>query len=165
MSELSPQQCLHQLNTLLQRQVDKIMDLNSYLSDLKSAIAGDDSKQLNDLLSQQRLPTAEIEDLENQRSRLLKIYGYDADKDSLLACIEWCDQHGALEETYKKFEKALQQLQHSVQLNHLLVNKCQKRIRQSLYLLTNQMTSDKPSTYSATGVTENPGSRRSLAQA
>lgn len=165
MSELSPQLCFDQLNTLLERQIDKILGLNSYLSDLKSAIAGDDSKQLNDLLGQQRLPTAEIEDLENQRTSLLKIYGYEADKDSLQACIRWCDQHGALEETYKKFETTLKQLQHSVQLNHLLVNKSQKRIRQSLYLLTNQTPSDKPSTYSATGVTENLSSKRSLAQA
>ncbi|NNE64343.1 MAG: hypothetical protein HKN34_09690 [Gammaproteobacteria bacterium] len=165
MSQLAPEQCFDQLNSLLKRQVSKIKDLNDYLGDLKSAIAGDDSNQLNQLLGQQRLPTAEIEDLEKQRSRLLKVYGFEADKESLLACIEWCDQQGTLGNSYAQFEKALKRLQHSVQLNHLLVNKCQKRIRQSLYLLTNQIVTDKPSTYSATGATENPSSKRSLAQA
>ena len=165
MNQLAPEQCFHQLESLLQRQVSEIEELNAYLDDLKSAISGNDSNQLNQLVSQQRLPVAEIEELDNQRTQLLKHYGFDADRDGFIACIAWCDQAGSLEKEYDQFERALRRLQQSVQLNHLLVNKSQKRVRQSLHLLTCQTTVSHSSIYSASGVTVELSSKRSLAQA
>ncbi len=165
MNRLAQQQCFHKLNSLLQRQFSEIEGLNAYFDDLKSAISTGDSKELNQLISQQRLPTAEFEEFEDQRVQLLEHYGFEADKDSLLACIDWCDQGGILENDYLQLEQALQRLQHSVQLNHLLVNKSQKHVRQSLHLLTRQAITDSTSTYSSTGSTEELSSRRSLAQA
>ncbi len=166
MSQLSPEQCFQQIHSLLQRQTVEIDGINDYLADIKTKIAEGDTEQLSGLLNQQRLPLAEIDDLENQRHRLLELFGFAADRDGLIACIQWCDQTSELSGQYQSFEQALLRLQHSIKLNSLLVNKGQKRIRERLHLLTGQpTTSDSTRTYSSSGHTDDLNSKRSIAQA
>ena len=165
MSQVSPQQCFQQLGELLQRQTADLDSINAFLSDIKTAIADGDTEQLNELLGHQRLPIAEIDDLESQRHRLLKLYGYEADRQGLLACISWCDQTQTLDNQYQLFEQSLLRLQRSIQLNSLLINKGQKRIRQSLNLLTGQADNTSAATYSSSGQTQDLSNKRSIAQA
>lgn len=165
MSQLSPQQCFQQLGELLQRQTADLENINDFLGDIKTAIVDGDTEQLNELLSHQRLPLAEMDDLESQRHRLLKLYGFEADRQGLLACISWCDQTARLSEQYQLFEQSLLRLQRSIQLNSLLINKGQKRIRQSLHLLTGQANNISAGTYSSSGLTQDLSNKRSIAQA
>lgn len=164
MNQLSPQQCFQQLSSLLQRQSADLDSINAYLSDIKSAIADGETELLSQLLTNQRLPFAEMDDLESQRHKLLKLYGFETDKESLLACVQWCDQSTKLYEQYQKFENSLLRLQHSIQLNSLLVNKGQQRVRQSLHLLTGQPSTNNARTYSSTGQTEDLNNKRTIAQ-
>lgn len=165
MSRLSQQECFQKLDSLLQRQTAELDDINAYLCDIKTVIADGDSEQLNQLLTRQRLPLAEMDDLESQRHKLLMLYGFEADKEGLLTCIHRCDQNDILNQRYQQFEQALLRLQHSIQLNSLLLNKSQKRVRQSLHLLTGQAASDQARTYSSSGLTQELNGGRKIAQA
>lgn len=164
MNQQSPGQCFVQLNALMAKQIVKIEDLNGYLDNLKITIANGNFDQLDHLVSKQSLPVEEIDDLEHQRTRLLGQFGFGANRDGLHKCIQWCDQDDVLKNTYTRFEQSLQQLQHAVQLNHLIVSKSRNRIRQSLHLLTRQAPAGENTTYSACGVTETSPSKRSIAQ-
>jgi flagellar biosynthesis/type III secretory pathway chaperone len=106
-----------------------------------------------------------MDDLESQRHKLLKLYGFEADREGLIACIQSCDQNDILSQRYQQFEQALMKLQHSIQLNSLLVNKSQKRVRQSLHLLTGQAVPDNARTYSSSGLTQDLSGGRKIAQA
>ncbi len=164
MSQLSQQECFQQLDRLLQRQTAEFDGINAYFCDIKTMIADGDSEQLSQLLTRQGLPLSEIDDLESQRHKLLKLYGFDADREGLLACIQRCDQNSILSQGYQRFEQALLRLQHSIQLNSLLVSKSQKRIRESLHLLTGQAAPNNVRTYSSSGLTQDLSSKRKIAQ-
>ncbi len=165
MNQLSRQECFQQLNNLLQRQTAELDSINAYFIDIKTVITEGDTEKLNRLLTQQRLPIAEMEDLESQRNKLLKLYGFETDKEGLLACIHSCDQKDILNQHYQLFEQALSKLQRSIQLNSLLVNKSQKRVRQSLHLLSGQPATDDARTYSSSGLTQDLSKGREIAQA
>lgn len=165
MSQATPQQCFDKLNDLLQGQINEICDLNAYLADIKSAIVSGNPDLLIQLISQQRAPLERMETLESQRCDLLQIYGFQSRKDGLQSCIQWCDQNSTLDTLYQEFEQSLHELQRSLRLNSLLVNKNQKRIRQSLHMLTGQDTSNRSPTYSAAGIAEEFNNLRSLARA
>ncbi len=165
MSQISQQECFQQLDQLLQQQTTELSDINAYLSDIKNAVASGETDQLNQLLTRRHLPVAEIDDLESQRHKLLKLYGYEPDRNGLIACIRHCDQNNTLKQRYQKFEQGLSTLQHSIQLNSLLVNKGRKRVRKSLQLLTGQAASDNAQTYSSSGLSQDLSCRRKIAQA
>ena len=61
--------------------------------------------------------------------------------------------------------ESLVQLQRSIQINALLVNKGQDRIRRSVSLLTGQVNNEKSSTYSKYGQTLGVTNKRSISQA
>lgn len=159
------QQCFQKLNALLSQQTDEIDGINSYLDEIKNAIAANEIESLNTLLTQQRLPTEDINNLESQRHQLLDVYGFEFTQEGLEKCISECDKNGLLTERYELFQQALSRLQRSIQVNSLLINKNKNRIRKSLNLLTGQQNSDNAKTYSSNGQASGYSSKRSLAQA
>ena len=164
MNAHSPQQCHKDLLALLSRQTDELETINGYLGDIKAAIAEGDTEVLNELLTQQRLPIAEMDDLESQRHRLLEIYGYQANREGLLSCITWCDEEETISRQYELFRQALLRLQRTIQVNSLLVNKGKERVRQSLQLLVGQANNDQATTYASNGKTDEDNLLRSIAR-
>ena len=164
MNAHSTQQCHKELLALLGRQTDELEAINAYLGDLKSAIAEGETEVLNELLTQQRLPIAEMEDLESQRHKLLEIYGYQPDREGLLGCIAWCDSDEIISRQYELFRQALLRLQRAIQVNSLLVSKGKERVRQSLQLLVGQTNNEQATTYASNGKTDGDHQLRTIAR-
>lgn len=165
MSQKPAQQCHDALKDLLDRQTAELNVLNGYLDEIKTAIGEGDLEVLNNLVTQDSLPIAEIDDLESQRDRLLEVYGFDSGREALQKCIDWCDSDEVIERQYKKFRQALLDLQRAIQLNSLILNKGQQRVRQGLHLLTGQTGTENAKTYSSDGKTRENNNQRHLAQA
>ena len=158
----TPQQCRSSLALLFEHQIEKLARINAYLGEIKDRIAQNDTPALSTLLAEQNLPINEIETLESQRYELLSNYGFEVGKAGMERCIDWCDSNNQLQQLYETFTRELSQLRHSIQVNGLLVNKGQHRIRRSLHLLTGQGNADHPETYSSKGLTQDFPSRRSI---
>lgn len=166
MRSASPNQCRQVLSQLLQAQQVKVDEVNHYLVELKTSIAQNDIEAINGTLSENNLPIGEIEDLENHRNQLLSQYGFEANTEGQAACIKWCDDsEGNLHKQFQLLSESLIQLQRSIQINALLVNKGQDRIRRSVSLLTGQANNEKSNTYSKTGQTYGAPNKRSISQA
>jgi len=165
MNSQAAQQCFQTMTVLLSKQADEIQGINAYFDDIKNAIAANEIKALNTLLTQQRLPVEDISDLETQRNQLLAVYGYELTQQGLEQCISECDTNGHLEKLYQSFQQALMHLQRSIQVNSLLIDKNKKRIHKSLKLLTGQQNSDNSKTYASNGQTSSYSNKRSIAQA
>lgn len=158
----SPQQCYQSLTDLLQNQTTELQTINNYLTQIKNAVADNDVEALDQLVTQQRLPVAEIEDLQIQRQQLMSNYNFDADNTGFEKCIDWCDQQGTLASQYQNFKQELMLLHRSLQISDLLVSKGQNRIRQSLQLLTGQTVNTK--TYTSNGQSQDSTDGRSIAR-
>ncbi len=165
MNNQSPETCHTKLMALLVHQTEELDAINTYLGEIKSAIVESDTESLNTLITQQRLPIAEMDDLESQRNCLLEMYGFKPDRDGLLSCIAWCDRGEAISRQYELFRQALLRLQRAIQVNSLLVSKGRERVRQSLQLIMGQPASEQVTTYSSRGKTEENNNYRTIAQA
>ncbi|MDH5352948.1 MAG: flagellar protein FlgN [Gammaproteobacteria bacterium] len=165
MSQMLIQQCHDALKVLLNRQTVEITALNDYLDEIRTAISEGDITALNNLVSRDKLPLAEIEDLESQRDRLLEVYGFDSGQQALKKCISWCDSDQIIAQQYEKFHQSLLYLQRAIQLNSLILNKGQQRVRRGLHLLTGRTDSENAKTYSSDGQTREKSFQRHLAQA
>jgi flagellar biosynthesis/type III secretory pathway chaperone len=166
MSSAMPRQCQQALSQLFQTQLARVDELNLFLIRLKASIAQNDSEAINTTLSENNLPINEIEEFENSKNKLLNQYGFEVNIKGQAACIKWCDNdEGILSKQYKLLSESLIQLQESIQINALLVNKGQDRIRRSVNLLTGQVNNEKSSTYSKNGQTNLTANKRSISQA
>ena len=156
--------CQAQLKQLLQTQNDHITRANDYLAVLKQAISEGRLDGLQQSLSHPDLAIDEIEKLEAQRQQLLADSGFAADRGGLANCIAWCDDdNGRLAELYKQLLENLYQLRHSIQVNSLLVNRGQQRVRRSIGVLTGTGNSGFARTYGDKGQTIDPSARRDIA--
>lgn len=166
MSSAMPKQCQQALSQLFQTQLARVDQINLFLIKLKASIAQNDTEAINTTLSENNLPISEIEEFENSRNQLLNQYGFEANIKGQTACIKWCDNNeGNLSKQYQLLSESLIQLQQSIQINALLVNKGQDRIRRSVSLLTGQVNNEKSSTYSKNGQTRDATNKRSITQA
>jgi flagellar biosynthesis/type III secretory pathway chaperone len=166
MSSTSLSQCRQALSQLLQTQLAKVDEVNHYLVELKASIVQNDVEAINGTLSENNLPIGEIEDLEKHRNQLLGQYGFDANNEGQAECIKWCDDNeGNLSKQHQLLSESLIQLQRSIQINALLVNKGQDRIKRSVSLLTGQVNNEKSSTYSKNGQSDDVSNKRSISQA
>ena len=156
------QQCRTALAQLLELQIEKIRAIDHYLREIKDRIAENDTLALNQLLIKQNLPINDIESFEKQRHKLLKDHGFEMNKTGVEQFIRWCDSNNRLRQLYETFTQAVFELQHAIQVNGLLVNKGQDRIRRSLQLLTGQGSMDAPKTYSSKGLTQAYSNKRSI---
>ena len=108
-------------------------------------------------------PLRDIENLEQQRYQLLTDFGFDQDPDGLEKCINWCDQDQQLSALYQQLIASLMDLRQSIQINSLLVNKGQDRVRRSIGILTGGGTSGTGKTYGKKGQPIDPAGRRDIA--
>lgn len=161
---MNANQCRHRLSELLQAQNDRIVSANEYLLVIKNAIANNQLDNLQQSLNSPDLAIEDIEQLEQQRYQLLGSSGFEQNADGLEKCIEWCDdEQNRLSELYQQLIRNLVELRQSIQLNSLLVNKGQERVRRSIGILTGVGTSASCKTYSNKGEAINPAGRRDIA--
>ncbi len=165
MTRISVQRCRDDLIKIFDHQATKLLSLNAYLIDVKDRIAANDLDALNDVLQQDILPVEELNELERQRHRLLADYGFDYEKNELEACIAWCDIENQVEHKYQQVNKVLAQLQHSIQINDLLVNRGKSKVRRALHILTGQNKLQKTVTYTQSGEARDSAENRSIARA
>ena len=157
-------QCREQLTALLEAHNARISSANDYLLAIKNAIATNQLEKLQQSLSSPELALDDIEQLEQQRYRLLSTYGFSENSDGFEKCVAWCDNEQEQVSTlYQELIQRLVQLQHSIQLNSLLVARGQDRIRRSLGVLTGLGAMGNCKTYSSNGKTLDPAGRRDIA--
>ena len=156
--------CRERLIELLQAQNERIANANEFLVGIKNAIAENRLEKLQQSLVSPDLALDDIEQLEQQRYRLLESHGFSKDQDGFEKCVEWCDDsQGRVTALYGQLVEGLVQLQHSIQINSLLVNKGRDRVRRSIGILTGLGTSGSCKTYSSNGKTLDPTGRRDIA--
>ncbi len=158
------EQCRERLIELLRAHNVCIESANAYLKSIKTAIAENRLEQLQQSLSGHEIPLAEIERLESERRTLLQSYGFDSDDRGFDKCVAWCDDDsGRVTELYRQLVRNLEKLQHSIQLNSLLVSKGQERVRRSIGILTGIGNSNQAKTYRSDGKTTTQNDRRDIA--
>lgn len=161
---MNVQACREQLIVLLNAHTAKMSAANEYLVNIKNAIAENKIDALSRTLTEPALPIDDIEALELQRHQLLASYGFSENLDGFEKCVAWCDNdQGEVAELYQKLVHSLVQLQHSIQLNSLLVNKGKDRIRRSIGILTGLGNPSSYKTYSSEGKTLQPSGQRDIA--
>jgi len=160
---MNNQQCREQLTALLEEHVQRISGASEYLAGIRQAIAENQLESLQESLAKPGFVVDDIEKLEQQRYQLLSDYGFSQDADGFEQCMAWCDdEEQRVSELYQQLIQNLVQLQHSIQVNSLLVNRGRDRVRRSLGILTGLGTSGTPKTYSSDGKLD-PGDSRDIA--
>ena len=160
---MNPEQCRTRLSDLLQQHITCVASANDYLSGIKTAIAENRIDGLAQSLSGETMPMAEIERLENERHQLLADCGFDSGDDGFKKCIAWCDDGGQVDQLYQQLVQNLLKLQHSIQLNSLLISKGQERVRRSIGILTGIGAGVQAKTYSSNGKTSDSSNQRDIA--
>ena len=161
---MSKDECRVQILELLEAQNSAIARANDYLVSIKNAIAENKLDNLDQFLTSPQLPVEEIEQLEQQRHRLLQSFGFSSDNEGFEKCVSWCDSSdGQVEKSRQQMTSGLAQLQHSIQLNSLLVRKGQDRLRRSIGILTGLDTTKQCKTYGSKGQTLQKSGQRNIA--
>jgi flagellar biosynthesis/type III secretory pathway chaperone len=156
--------CREQLTELLQAHNARISSANAFLLTIKNAIADNQLETLQQSLANPELAVDDIEQLEQQRYQLLSTYGFSENSDGFEKCVAWCDnEQGQVSRLYQQLIQGLLQLQHSIQINTLLVTRGQDRVRRSLGVLTGLGTAGNCKTYSSNGKTLSPAGQRDIA--
>ncbi len=158
------EQCRERLIELLRAHNVCIENANAYLESIKTAIAENRVDQLQQSLSSPELPMAEIDRLEADRRELLEACGFAGDDQGFEKLVARCDDDGgSVGELYARLVQNLEKLQHSIQLNSLLVSKGQDRVRRSIGILTGIGNSNHGKTYRSDGKTTVENDRRDIA--
>ena len=155
--------CREHIIELLNAHNSRIDAANDYLLEIKTAIAENRLDKLQQSIANP-LAMQEIEALEQQRHALLARYGFDQNQGGFEQCIDSCDDEaGSLSNLYQQLIQNLVKLQHSIQVNCLLVNKGQDRVRRSIGILTGHAGTGAAKTYSSDGKAIDPAGRRDIA--
>ncbi len=163
---MSSKQCREQLIALLEAHNTRIIGAVDYLDSIKQAIAENRLENLQQSLSSPDSALDDIERVEQQRHQLLSTYGFTQDSDGFEKCMAWCDnEQQQVHELYQRLVQSLVQLQHSIQINSLLVTRGRDRVRRSLGILTGHGAAGNCKTYSSDGKTLSPTDQRDIATA
>ena len=161
---MNSRQCREQLVELLQAHNTRITGATEYLASIKLAIAENRLEDLQNSLSNPEFAIDDIEQLEQQRYQLLSDYGFDQDSEGFEKCMNWCDnEQKQVAGLYQQLIQGLVQLQHSIQVNSLLINKGRDRVRRSLGILTGLGATGNCKTYSSDGKALNTSGQRDIA--
>ena len=161
---MNSNQCREQLTALLAEHHQRITRASEYLASIKQAIAENRLESLQNSLSEPDFKIEEIEELEQQRYQLLADYGFNQDAEGFEKCMAWCDdEQKKVARLYQQLIQGLVQLQHSIQVNSLLVNRGRDRVRRSLGILTGLGTAGSCKTYSSDGKAQEASGRRDIA--
>lgn len=161
---MTQKDCRKRLRELLQKQNAGIARANEYLVAIKDAIADHRLDHLQQKLDSPELALEDIEKLEQQRLQLLADFGFEHDNDGMEKCIAWCDDDAQqLSALYQQLIKHLYELRRAIQINSLLVNRGQARVRRSIGILTGAGNSTLGKTYGDKGQAINPADRRGIA--
>ena len=161
---MNPEQARPQFQALISAQVADIKTANTYLLQIKQAIAENQLDQLNQLLTSPALPMESIEQREQQRQQLAQACGFSSESEGFRQCIEWCDDDSkSLGRIHQDLHEGLNRLQKALQLNSLLINKGQDRLRRSLGILTGLGSNGQYKTYSSQGKTQSTQGQRNIA--
>ncbi len=163
---MNSRQCGQHLIELLEAHNARIDVAIEYLDDIKTAIAENRLDNLQQSLDSPELAVDDIEQLERQRHELLTRYGFNRDGGGFEKCVRWCDnEQKQVSKLYQQLIQGLVQLQHSIQINNLLVSKGRDRVRRSLGILTGLNTAGNCKIYSNKGKTLSPSDQRNIAVA
>ena len=155
---------INELQHLFQQHTEQVTHYIDYLDQIKLSVIASDNQQLDALLSDNPIDTAAIENRNIQQMQCLQHLGYDTNQQDLENWISSFDD-ADLSKCYSELKEKLEQLEKSLLLNNLLVQKNQQRVRQSIRILTGHTSSSGLSTYSRQGNELNESSGRSLARA
>ncbi len=166
MNELQRVQCSQQIDQILTLQIAQVSSYINYLSDIKSAISANNTQQLNELLEQQQLNPELIEKTQQQQIQTLTEFGYELNDEGLTSCIQDCVNASQLTSQKNILTEKLKELEKSLLINALIVQKNQHRVKQSIRLLSGHKLSNNASSYSKQGSIEShDDSGHSLAEA
>jgi len=166
MNEHQRAQCSQQIDQILTLQISQVSRYIDDLSNIKSAVSTNNTQQLNELLEQQQLNPEIIEKTQQQQIQTLTEFGYDLNDEGLTSCIEDCVNPSQLISQKNVLTEKLKELEKSLLINALIVQKNQHRVKQSIRLLSGHKLSNNASSYSKQGSIEShDDSGHSLAEA
>lgn len=156
--------CHHNLSLLLRSHLERIGRANDYLAGMRQAIADNDLARLQQLIAAPDFSVDEIEQLERQRHKVLADFGFAPDRAGFEQCLGWCDNDaGELSALYRRLIETLEQLQRSIQLNRLIVNRGKERVRRSIGILTGLGNAGSGKTYNSSGKAQDSSGPRDIA--
>ncbi len=156
--------CRERLIELLETHNARISNANAFLLAIKNAIADNKLETLQQSLANPELAVDDIEQLEQQRYQLMSTFGFSKNSDGFEKCVAWCDnEQGQVSALYQQLIQGLVQLQHSIQINNLLIIKGQDRVRRALGVLTGSGTAGNFKTYSSNGKALSQAGQRNIA--
>jgi flagellar biosynthesis/type III secretory pathway chaperone len=118
------------------------------------------------LLEKQQLNPELIEKTQQLQIDTLTEYGYELSDEGLNNCIKACNDASHLKNQKKILTEKLKELEKSLLINALIVEKNQHRVKQSIRLLSGHDLANNASSYSRQGnIESNEDTKRSLAQA
>lgn len=161
---MNSKDCRDRLSALLKEHNARISAANQTLLAIKQAIADNKLESLHQSLANSDFAVDDIEQLEQQRYQLLASYGFSKDSAGFEKCVNWCDnEHNQVSQLYQQLIEELVQLQHSIQINSLLVTRGQDRVRRSLGILTGAGAAGNCKTYSSNGKALSAADQRDIA--
>jgi len=154
MNEHQRAQCSNQIEKILILQISQVSSYIDYLSDIKNAISSNNTPQLNELLEKQQLNPELIEKTQQQQIQTLTEFGYELNDEGLTNCIQDCVNAPQLTAQKNTLTEKLKELEKSLLVNALIVQKNQHRVKQSIRLLSGHKLSNNASSYSKQGSIE-----------
>lgn len=166
MNKLERTHCSQKIDKSLNQLISQVSGYIDYLSDIKSAIAKNDTVKLIELIEKQQVNPELITATQNQQADTLQQYGFEVSKSGLQACIQACENPSQLTNLNNSLNEKLGELEKALLVNSLLIEKGQKRIKNSIRILSGHSTQGPASSYSSQGNLENTEiSKHTLAQA
>lgn len=156
-----------QIAALLRQKTQHVTGFKHHLEEIKTAITSNDIDKLNGLISQ---TTEFFGALNTSQSQLLAFLNEQGNHEPHHALQHFIKQHDDEQQQLHRLNETLNEqldsLEKALLVNDLLIRKNQHRIKQSIRILSGHEQTNKPSTYSSTGDTNQQGdSQHTLAHA
>ena len=135
--------CRQQLFALLNETLTQTQGLRRQLDDEAAALAANDVETLESAVTAKNASVGKLEQLEQQRQRLLETAGFSGNRYGANACIEWCDENDKLAQLWRQLLDEVQTCQRQNSVNGTLVQFSRRNVQQLLDILRGQLPSGR----------------------
>ena len=135
--------CRQQLFALLEETLTHTQGLRRQLEDEAAALTANDVETLESAVAAKNASVHELEQLEQQRRRLLEAAGFAGNRYGTNACIEWCDENDKLARLWQQLLDEVRTCQRRNSVNGTLVQFGRRNVQQLLDILRGQLQSGR----------------------
>jgi flagellar biosynthesis/type III secretory pathway chaperone len=152
-----------EIRTLLQHELDLVMQFEALLADEYRVIAERDIASLEQLLGDKARLLEQLAGLEQERTKMLEAAGFGAGNAGMTECLRHCDPQQQLSRLWGDLQSQARTCHDLNRRNQQLVDLCSRHAREVLHLLRGEEPGQN--TYQADGEADHRHSSRSLAKA